>query len=420
MSASPAIPEPIHDAPSRAIAVRLPAALAPYARTQLRWRSDCTVRVLRGGGETYPAMLEALAAAKKTICLETYILAADQTGDRFKSILIERAQAGVAVRVIYDAVGSFGLPGGWVDDLRAAGCEVIDFNPIAPWRRRFRLSHRDHRKVLVVDDTIGFTGGLNISNDYASVEDGGVGWHDMHCRVTGAIVIDLARMFRRNWLRNGGTPYAAPTLAPAAAAAAAASSSIVSTGNPGIPDHAASFTRLIENTRRRQRAAIRRAYLHVLRTARQSVLIANAYFLPDRGLRRAMAAAARRGVDVRVMVPGRSDVRVIEWASLYVLRGLARQGVKILRWRGPMMHAKTAVVDATWSTIGSYNLDSMSRFNNLEVTVEILDRSVGSELVAQYERDAENCVPYDNESWVRLPWWTKALAWISFRLRRFL
>jgi len=403
VTAAPAVPEPVRDEPSRAIAVQLPMDLQRYARTLQRWRPGCEVTVLRDGGETYPSMLEAIRSAQRSICLETYILAADATGDRFKSVLIERAQAGVTVRVIYDAVGSFGLPGNWVDDLRAAGCEVVDFNPIAPWRAKFRLSHRDHRKIIVVDDAVAFTGGLNISNDYAAVDDGGVGWHDMHCRVVGPIVTDLARMFRRSWLRAGGSYYPAPPAVQEAARGAGTS-----------------FVRLIDNTRRRQRSTTRRAYLHVLRAAREAVWIANAYFLPDRGLRRAMSRAARRGVDVRVIVPGTSDVRVIEWASFYVLRGLAKQGVKVMRWRGPMMHAKTAVVDATWSTIGSYNFDSMSRFNNLEVTVEILDPAVGHALVANFERDMENADPYDLSSWAKLPWWKKVLAWLSYRARRFL
>lgn len=398
-----AVPTPVRDEPSRAITVALPKALRPYARTQLRWRPGCAVTVLRDGGETYPAMLEALQGAKREILFETYILAADLTGDRFKAVLIERAQAGVAVRLIYDAVGSFGLPASWVEDLRAAGCEVIDFNPISPWRKRFRLSHRDHRKIIVVDDEVAFTGGLNISNDYASVADGGVGWHDMHCRVVGPIVIDLSRMFRRSWMRAGGKPYPAPPSVQEAAKG---------TG--------ASFVRLLDNTRRRQRATTRRAYLHVLRAARTAVWISNAYFLPDRGLRRAITRAAHRGVDVRVMVPGKSDVRMIEWASLYVLRALVKQGVKVMRWRGPMMHAKTAVVDATWSTIGSYNFDSMSRFNNLEVTVEILDSDVAGALVANYERDMQNADGFDEASWKKLPFYTKALAWICYRLRRFL
>jgi cardiolipin synthase A/B len=398
------VPEPIVDEPSRAIAIQLPKALTPYARTTIRWRPGCDVTVLRDGADTYPAMLAALRAAKRSICLETYILASDQTGDRFKDVLVERARAGVAVRVIYDSVGSFALSGAFVGELRAAGCEVVDFNPIAPWRRKFRLSHRDHRKILVVDDVVAFTGGLNIADDYASVADGGVGWHDMHCKVTGAIVIDLARMFRRTWLRSGGAYY--KPLPPAS------SFSAQPTG--------AAFVRLLDNTRRRQRATVRRAYLHVIRAAREAVLIKNAYFLPDRGLRRAMARAVRRGIDVRVVVPGRSDVRLIEWASLYVLRGLAKQGIKILRWRGVMMHAKTAVVDAIWSTIGSYNFDAMSRFNNLEVTVEILDPVVGTTLATQFDHDAANCEPFDAEVWRRLPFYTKALAWLAYRFRRFL
>jgi cardiolipin synthase A/B len=397
------IPKPVRDEPSRAIAVQLPKELRVYSSTQQRWRPGCEVTVLRDGGETYPAMLEAMQAAKTTILFETYILAADLTGDRFKSVLMERAQAGVAVRVIYDAVGSFGLPASWVEDLRAAGCEVIDFNPISPWRKRFRLSHRDHRKIIVCDDVVAFTGGLNISNDYAAVADGGVGWHDMHCRVVGPIVIDLSRMFRRSWMRAGGKHYPAPPSVQGAAR------------GPG-----AAFVRLIDNTKRRQRATTRRAYLHVLRAARTAVWISNAYFLPDRGLRRAITRAAHRGLDVRVMVPGHSDVRMIEWASLYVLRGLVKQGVKVLRWRGPMMHAKTAVVDAMWSTIGSYNFDSMSRFNNLEVTVEILDGGVAGALVANYERDMQNADGFDETSWKLLPWYTKALAWVCYRLRRFL
>jgi cardiolipin synthase A/B len=407
MKPAPAVPRPIRDPPSTALAVSLPRNLMPYARSPLRWRTGCEVAVLRDGAETYPAMLAALAAAQHSICFETYILAADRTGDRFKEVLIERARAGVAVRIIYDAVGSFGLSDSWVDDMRSAGCAVIDFNPISPWRRRFRLSHRDHRKIVVVDDRIGFTGGLNIADDYAAVEDGGAGWHDMHCQVAGPIVLDLARMFRRTWIRCGGTSYPPPP----ATDDAPPRGGLARTGP---------FVRLLDNTRRRQRTTVRRAYLHVINAARKVVLIQNAYFLPDRGLRRALAKAVARGVDVRVMVPGQSDIKLVEWAGLYVLRRLARRGVKIFFWRGAMMHAKTATVDTLWSTIGSYNFDAQSRFNNLEVTLEILDPVVGQTLAINFERDMTHADPYDEQAWLRLPWWRKALAWVGFRMRRLL
>jgi cardiolipin synthase len=221
--------------------------------------------------------------------------------------------------------------------------------------------------------------------------------------VHGPIVLDLARTFRRTWLRAGGDVYPAPR------------SATTASGHGGP-----CFARLLENTKRRQRASIRRAYLHIIRAARRAVAIHNAYFLPDRGLRRAMRRAARRGVDVRVIVPGRSDIRMIEWAGLYVYARLAKWGVKILRWRGVMMHAKTAVVDAIWSTIGTYNFDAMSRFNNLEVTVEILDPEVAGTLMRGFDDDAQHCDVFDEAAWHRLPWWRKALAWFAFRMRRFL
>lgn len=398
-----AVPEAVRDQPSHAVGVALPPALAPYARSPLRWRVGCDVTVLRDGGETYPAMLEALAGAQESISFETYILAADVTGDRFKDVLVERARAGVAVRIIYDAVGSFGLPGSFVSELRAAGAEIIDYNPIAPWRRRMRLSHRDHRKVIVVDNQIAFTGGLNIANDYASVEQGGVGWHDMHCRVRGPIVLDLARMFRRTWLRCGGQKYAA--IPPSSTAKGVGGTAIV---------------RLLDNTLRRQRATVRRAFLYVIKAARTSIAIENAYFLPDRGVRRALARAAARGVEVRVVIPGHNDVKLMGWASIYVARALAKRGVKMLRWRGPMMHAKTAVIDGKWATIGSYNFDSQSRFQNLEVTVEILDPAVCTVLQRHFDSDALVSDPLDEAAWKQMGWWRRALAWFGYQFRRWL
>jgi len=398
---SDGVPRPIYDdVPSRAIAVQLPPVMAQYARSLLRWRPKCEITPLREGAETFPAMLEAIAAAKTSVLLEVYILAADATGDRFKAALLERARAGVKVRILYDAVGSFGLATSWSEELREAGVEIHVFNPIALWRRRFRWSHRDHRKILVVDDEVAFTGGLNIADDYAPSEEGGKGWHDMHCRVRGPAVLDLSRLFRRTWIASGGAVYPWPPRASDA---------------PEGPGE--SYARVIENTKRRQRGAFRRTYLHVIKHARDSVMIENAYFLPERRVRRALARAVRRGVKVSVIVPGHSDVKMVEYASDYVLRRLAKRGVEILRWQGPMMHAKTAVVDGMWSTIGSYNFDAQSRFNNLEVTLEILDPKLGAEMVEEFNESRANCTLYDEAAWLRLPWYRKVLAWIGYRLR---
>ncbi len=390
------------------LAVALPDASAPpvalrrYLTGLQRLRAGNQVALLRGGGETFPAMLAAIAGAKRQVLLETYILEHDRTGDRFAAALRERARAGIDVRLIYDGLGGAGLASAWLDALRRDGVRIVEYHPIAPWRRRFNFFNRDHRKILVVDDEVAFTGGLNISDDYAAVEDGGRGWHDLHCVLRGPVVFDLSRLFRRTWLRNDGASYPPPARPD------------WQRPGPGV------FGRILDNTQRRRRRAIRRAYINAIDGARDRALLENAYFLPQGVMRRALARAVDRGVDVRVIVPGRSDVKVVEYAGLYVYRRLARLGVKIYRWRGAMMHAKAAVIDGVWSAVGSYNFDARSLFYNLEVVAEILDPAFGATLVAQFERDQLACDAFDLASWTRLPWWKKSLAWLAYQFEQWL
>lgn len=379
-------------------------AIDRYARSMYRLRRGNQVRLLHAGAEAFPAMLAAIAAARRTIALETYILEDDRTGQRFADALCERAAAGIEVRVMYDAIGGFGLGAAFLARLRAAGVEVLAWNPLAPWRRRFAWSHRDHRKILVVDDEIGFAGGLNISDDYAPIEAGGRGWHDLHCELRGPVVRDLARLFRATWLKAGGRDF--PPAPPAEAADA--------------PRAGATAARVVDNRKRNRRGAIRRAYLRAIERSQSTVHLANAYFVPDRALRRALMRAARRGVDVAVIVPGRSDVRTVAYAALYIGARLAGAGVRILRWDGPMMHAKSAVIDGVWSAIGSYNLDARSWRYNLEVIVEVIDRDVGAAMATSWFAASLHTTPLGVDDYARLPWWRRALAWGAFRLRRWL
>lgn len=384
--------------------VGLPRELAHYTRDVQRWRAGNRIQLLRAGRETYPAMYAAIASANVSICVETYILDDDGVGRRFADALCERARAGITVRVLYDAVGGWGIDGGYLDRLRRDGVRVAEFHPIAPWRRRWGLSRRDHRKILVVDDRVAFTGGLNLSDDYAPAEEGGGDWHDIHCELHGPIVADLSRLFRKTWIYSGGDNYPV-----------AAEGSLV----PAV-DGAMTFARVLDNSFRRRRRVIRRAYLVAINAARHEVLLANAYFLPDRGLRAALRRAVARGVVVRVIVPGRSDVLIVELAALYLYRRLVKAGVEILRWRGTMMHAKTAVIDGVWATIGSYNLDSISLQRNLEVTVETLDREHGAIMRAQHATDATHCAPFTEEAWHALPWWRRAISWLAYQFERWL
>ena len=390
---------------------------SPAAPRLVLWprtlRQGNHVTVLRGGQEAFPAMLEAIAAAEKSVCLETYILEADAVGERFADVMCARAEAGVAVRLIYDAIGCLGLPQSYLARLRRAGVEVLEYHPILPWKERFVLSRRDHRKILVVDDEIAFTGGINISRHYVPETQGGAGWHDVHCRVRGPVVLDLSRLFRRVWVREGGTPYPS-ALRPA---------SDRSRSESMAADAAAqgrSLARVLSNRKYRKRWAIRRAYLHAINRAERTISVMNAYFLPDRGICWALRRAVARGVRTRVIVPEVSDVPAVAYAAQHLYGGLLRDGIEILCWPDRMMHAKTAVIDGVWTSIGSYNLDNVSLLYNLEVALEVLDTQLGAAMEQQFESDAARCRLLSIDTWEKRSRTDKAISWMFYNLRRWL
>lgn len=359
------------------------------------------ITLLRDGGETYPAMLEAIARAEQTVHFETYIYRSDRTGRRFGAALMERARAGVTVRLLFDAVGTLDVDLKFLQELRQAGVHVATFRPFTI-AMGMRLHRRDHRKLLIIDGRLGFTGGLNVGDEYASLDEGGGGWHDIHARVEGPAVAEMARLFRRTWITAGGPPF--PTVPEEEAAES------VATDNTA-------FALVVGNEERRRRATIRRFYLHAIRRATESIHIMNAYFIPDRGIRRVMANAVRRGVKVSVIVPEKSDLKSVMYAGQHVYAALLKAGVRIFEWKERMLHAKTAVVDSVWATIGSYNLDARSLFHNLEVTLCIVDRAFASGLRAQLEYDAEQSREVELATWKQRPWWRKVVEWFFFQFR---
>jgi cardiolipin synthase len=359
--------------------------------------------LLRGGAETYPAMLEAIAAARRHVHLETYIYRSDRTGRRFGDALMERARAGITVRLLVDAVGSLDMSDEMVRELRAAGVKLATFRPFS-WKAGLGFNRRDHRKILVVDGRSGFTGGLNIGDEYAAAAEGGGGWHDIHARIEGPAVTEMARLFRRTWLAAGGDRF--PLIEEDAAESVVTESTALAVA--------------LGNEERRRRASIRRSYLHAMRRAKESIQIMNAYFIPDRGIRRVMANAVRRGVKVSVIVPARSDLKSVMYAGHHVFARLLKAGVRIFEWQERMMHAKTAVVDAIWATIGSYNLDARSLFHNLEVVLCIVDRAFAAGLAAQLEHDASIAREVRLDEWKQRPWWRKVVEWFFYQFRHWL
>lgn len=346
------------------------------------------VRFLRDGAEGYPAMLAAIGAARREILLEMYWFGSDVVGHIFVDALIERARAGVTVRVIFDAVGSAPIDMEMFDELRAAGGDVRIFNPLLRlWRRMIpRWVRRDHRKILVCDAEVGFTGGLNIGRPWAPRDQGGEGWRDDVLEVTGPAARELRGIFYETWRRLlKRRDRTDPNLMPLDA--------------PILTSAPTEDVWVIANRRKPSRRAIRATYLRWIHGAKRAIDIVNAYFVPDLGTRRAILGAIRRGVRVRVVVPELGDLPVVQWAVEATLERLCKRGVEAYAYRDAVLHSKTAVVDDDLVTIGSYNLDARSFRYNLEVNIAARGAPLADVVRRAIDDDIEkHCVQWTYES----------------------
>jgi len=313
------------------------------------------------------AMLADIAQAQKRVWVETYIFSNDDGGRRFAQALMERARAGVDVRVHYDDVGSALTPGGFFADLAAAGVQVHAYHTLLEGLKRFKpltiLNRRNHRKLLVVDDAAAYFGGMNIIDNAEPVRPGRPqrvplerGWRDVHVRLAGPQQAQLAESFERSWCRAHGRRKARlPRVAlraelrqVAGGLGAGESIHFFDSGPPGPMSRAA------------------RVYTRMIQRAGRQITMAMAYFIPVGGVLRALLAARKRGVGVRVIVPGRSDVPVVQYATAYLYDRLIRRGLRIYERRQRMLHSKVLIVDELYTLLGSANLDPRSLYINLE------------------------------------------------------
>ncbi len=347
-----------------------------FRRAQARFVPGNAVLLLRDGREAFPAMLEAIAQARRQVLLEMYWFGSDRVGRRFADELGRARQRGVEVAIIYDSVGSITADRAMFAELEAQGARVLEYNPVAPWRRRFRLSftqlsRRDHRKILVVDGNVGFTGGINLAEQWAPLEEDGGGWRDDMMRIAGPAVDGLTRCFQRAWRRHQLPAILHLSAEPQVAAP----------GQQLLP------VRILGERYFRHRHAIARDYATRLYAAKQSAYISNPYFVPDSSVRRALISAARRGVDVRVIVPAHSDVEPVKYAGRAQYGRLMEAGVRIYEWQEGMFHSKTAVIDSEWCTTGTFNFDYMSVRRNLEVNASVLDGPLAQLFEASFRED---------------------------------
>lgn len=331
------------------------------------------------GDRLYDAFLGAIASARQEILLESFIFAADPVGWSLAEALIERARTGVVVRLHVDAIGSYGrLSAELVHDLRRQGVEIRWFHRWS-WRRPLRYSRRNHRKLLVVDRAQAFLGGFNIHRENSRRHYGPRRWRDTHVGVHGELAAQAAVYF--DWLWQGAGP--------------------IDTG--ALPDHPAAIpgALLIATPSRRCRRRLLCVYERLFDEARRFVYITTPYFGPGRRLRDALCRTARRGVDARLLVPARSDPLVAGWVTRSSYDALLRAGVRIHEYRPRRLHAKTAVVDGAWASVGSVNLDELSLLVNQELLLLARSSDLAAELRASFLRDLVEADEITASEWAR-------------------
>ncbi len=357
------------------------------------------VRILHDGAEAFPAMFEAIAGAQRSLDLEYYIFEEVESGGRkLSDLLIERSRAGVHVRIIYDAFGSLDTPAAFFDRLRAAGVQLLEFNPVNPLKAAGHYSPnlRDHRKILVADDTVAIIGGVNFSTEESGPTIGSVEaerakpqqaphqvWHDLAAEIRGPVVPELSRLFGEHWRARKGAPLEGES--PQQQEAAARSTEGVGR----------EIVRVLGSSPERVTSRYYATVLTAIRTAQSSIWLTAAYFGPTHQELRGLEAAARRGVDVRILLPAHSDIGVIIPVERSFYPGLLRAGVKLYERGDGIIHSKSMVVDDVWSLIGSSNFDHRSVLFNDEVDAVILGKSTADQLQAGLANDMQHAKPVD-------------------------
>ena len=327
------------------------------------------VRLLKNGEEAFAEILNVLRSAKKYILLEFYAFSDDAVGCMVKELLLKKVKEGVSVYLIYDAVGSVLTDRDFFSALAAGGIKVGEFRPVVLWKPYWNWIKRDHRKIICVDGEAALVGGFNISVYDAPVSLGGRGWKDSQVRVEGPVVGEVEGLFWESWTAVSAAPGTAPSLNPVKR---------LSAGNI--------YASVVSASGMRNFRSIRRSYSYAIDRAKRYIYITNAYFLPDRFVYRRLIKAVRRGVDVRIIGPYKTDHPYIRWATWSTYPHMIKNGIRIYEWKGEMLHSKTAVIDGIWSSVGSHNLDHRSLHYNLEVNINIYDRDFGSEM-ANFFRD---------------------------------
>ncbi|MDQ2736428.1 MAG: phospholipase D-like domain-containing protein [Pseudomonadota bacterium] len=364
------------------------------------------VTLLQNGPDTYAAMLSAITDAHDHINMETYIFEDDDAGRRFADALLAKQRAGVQVNLIRDSVGTLDTPRAFFDRLQHAGIAVVEFNPVDPLRAKtgWDVNQRDHRKLLVVDGRTAVLGGINISSVYSGGSSVHIGkrenttnlpWRDTDLQIDGPVVATLQKLFMATWCDQKGPPLASRNY---------------------FPPLAADGREVVRAIGSGPYQTVNRNYvtlLSAINSAEHDVLLTNAYFVPDPQLIHTLISAVGRGVNVELIVPSVSDSSLVFNAGRAHYQELLRSGVRIYERRQALLHAKTALIDGVWATVGSTNLDWRSFLHNQELTAVILGPEFGAKMREAFERDLAASDEITLKAWERRPLGTRAKEWFG-------
>src|SRR5688572_4656060 len=358
------------------------------------------VEILTNGAQFYPAMIEAIRAATRSVNLECYIFQPGRVADEFIDALSDRARKGVNVTIVVDAIGSFSLWGRPVQRLRKAGCRIASYQRFH-WYRLARINNRTHRELLVVDGRVAFAGGAGIADWWAFAKGRRRPWRDTMAKFEGPIVAALQGVAAENWLECCGEILTGPEYFPNLEPAGDATAFVIRSS----PSDRATVSRV--------------AFQLLMEGADREVCISTPYFLPDRAMRRALIDIARRGVALSVIVPGRrTDQRWVRLASRRMWGELLRAGVRIHEYRATMTHAKILIIDGLWAVLGTTNIDNRSFEHNDEINVGVRDTTVAARLMEDYVRDLQDSREVTLPLWQQRPLWEKVagpFVWILER-----
>lgn len=343
-------------------------------------------QLLIDGDATFESILAGVAQAKDYVLMQFYMFHDDGLGRRVQQALIERARAGVRVFVLYDELGSRGLPQSYTDGLRNAGVEVSRFNSTLGWRNRFQLNFRNHRKMVVVDGVTGWLGGLNVGDEYLGLDPDFSPWRDTHVRLEGPVVTQLQSVILSDWY---WATRELPELdwMPRAAPGGNVDALIV----PSAPSQRLETAGLM--------------FVSALQSARTRIWLSAPYFVPDEAVMKALELAALRGVDVRVITTGKGDNLVTFLAAFHYIDRLRDLRIKFYAYAPGFLHEKVALVDDDVSTVGTANFDNRSFRLNFEVTAIIVDRAFAKEMETMFERDFAHAKTIDPNEIGKQPFW---------------